>query len=265
VPADALARSRRDGVIRIGYAVEAPYAFALADGTVTGESPAVASRIVARLGIPRIAWIQTEFGSLIPELEAGRFEVVAAGLFITRGRAARVSFSEPSFRVRQALLVRRGNPLRLHSYAAAARHPAARVAVLQGAVEGELLRRLGMPAARLVAVPDALAGRVAVEAGLADALALSSPTVQLMARRQQLGLTEGAEPFEQLPEGTVRHGYGGFAFRKADRELLAAWNRELKRFIGSEEHRDLVAPFGFGAAELPGAATTAEILAEAPP
>ena len=48
---------------------------------------------------------------------------------------------------------------------------------------------------------------------------------------------------------TVNHG--GFAFRPEDEDLRAAWNVELRRFIGSSEHVALVAAFGFSAEELP--------------
>ena len=68
----SLSRLQQAGVIRIGYTVEAPYAFLKPGGEVTGESPEVAKQIVARLGIRHIEWRQVEFGALISELEAGR-------------------------------------------------------------------------------------------------------------------------------------------------------------------------------------------------
>ena len=104
------ARSGRPGFIRIGYAVEAPYAFLTPDGELTGESPEVAKRITSRLGIPRITWRQVEFASLIDELDAGRIDMIASGMFVTEERARRVAFSIPTFHTHQALLVRAGNP-----------------------------------------------------------------------------------------------------------------------------------------------------------
>lgn len=256
----SLTRLREKGVIRIGYAVEAPYAFLKGGGRVTGESPEVARRIVARLGLGRVEWCQMEFGSLLAGLESGRFDVVAAGMFITPERARRVAFSEPTFHVQQGLLVARGNPRQLHAYEQAQAQAEIRVAAIWGSVEEALLRRLGVPEARLIRVPDALAGRVAVESGVADALALSSPTIQWMALQEQLGKTEMARPF--VPAELARRerlGYGGFVFRKRDRQLQSAWNAELRAFIGSPEHRQLLAEFGFSAGELPGSITTAEI------
>jgi ABC-type amino acid transport substrate-binding protein len=71
VPRDrSLDRVVAAGEIRIAYAVEAPYAFVTEEGRVTGESPEIARRAAARLGIRRVVWRQMEFDELLPELEA---------------------------------------------------------------------------------------------------------------------------------------------------------------------------------------------------
>ncbi|MBV9773809.1 MAG: transporter substrate-binding domain-containing protein, partial [Gemmatimonadetes bacterium] len=75
-PESSLERIRREGVVRIGYAPEPPFAFRTADGRVTGESPEIARAVFRRLGVTRIRWVQTEFRSLIPELKTGRFDVI---------------------------------------------------------------------------------------------------------------------------------------------------------------------------------------------
>jgi polar amino acid transport system substrate-binding protein len=56
-------------------------------------------------------------------------------------------------------------------------------------------------------------------------------------------------------------GHGAFGFRKEDADLLAEFNKHLKEFIGSQEHLDLVTPFGFGKGYLP-TKTTAELCTE---
>lgn len=246
----SLERIRERGSIRVGYAVEAPFAFLGRDGEVTGEAPELARRVAAGLGIPRIEWRQTEFDNLIGDLEAGRIDVVAAGMFITAERERRVAFSVPTFRVRQGLLVRRGNPSGLHSYEEALSRPSLRIAVLAGSVEEQLIRTLGASAQQLVVVPDALSGQVAVEAALADGLALSSPTIRWIVLRDRLRATEPAEPFEQPPHGaTQRSGLGAFAFRAGDDRLRRAWDGALRGLLGSPEHAALTERFGFTPAE----------------
>lgn len=246
----SLERLRREGHIRIGYAVEAPYAFLTPEGEVTGESPEVAKRIVDRLGIRRIIWRNMEFGELIPELNAGRIDVIAAGLFVTEQRAKQAFFSLPTFKVRHGLLVRKETPFRFGCCYDVLTNAAVRVAVLEGSVEEEKLRGYGVSPSRIRVVPDALTGYAAVESDVVDALVLSAPAVQWMARKGRPGRTESLCDFDVFPSGG-ESAHGAFAFRKGDRRLVEAWNACLKAFLGSSEHRTLVARFGFTAAELP--------------
>lgn len=252
----SLRRHQQGRPLRIGYAIEPPYAYLTPEGEVTGESPEVAKRIAARLGFSKVEWRCVEFGSLIGELEADRIDVIAAGLYVTPERARRVAFSEATFQVRSGLLVAPGNPKRLHAPRQVVGDAGVRLAVLAGSVEEALYRSLGVPDSRLVVVPDALTGQSAVASGLANALALSSPSVLWMARRTAGGRVEEAHPFEALAGEKL--GCGAFAFRKEDRALLRAWNRELLRFVGSEEHAALVAAFGFVPSDLPHAIARGE-------
>lgn len=241
---DSLTRLQAAGVIRIGYAVEPPFAFVDARGEVTGESPEVARRVVPALGIPRIEWRQVEFGKLIDELEAGRIDTIAAGMFVTAERASRVAFSVPSFHVSPGLLVADGNPLRLHGALDAFERPGVRLAVIAGSVEESLLRQRDVEADRLIRVPDALTGRRTVETGLADALVLSSPTVRWMATDQVLGRSD---VLVSTASGGSLAGYGrgAFAFRQSDAALRQAWDAVLREYVGGPDHRQLLARLGF--------------------
>lgn len=237
----SLTHARRRG-LRIGYAVEAPYAFVDARGEVTGESPAIARHVARALGVDEVAWVQTAFERLMPELEAGRFDVIASGLFVTAARAQRVAFSRPTFRVGSALLVRGDAGEVPRSCGELVAHPAMRVAVVAGAVEGERLRACGVSEAQLVVVPDAASGRTVVQTGMALGLALSGPTLRWMAS------SAGDVRVEPLWLGGTSAvlDYGAFAFRRRDRALREAWDAELARFLGTPAHRRLVAAFGFG-------------------
>jgi len=248
-------------VIRVGYAIEAPFAFVAGDGTVTGESPEIAREVIRRLGIGRVEWVQTSFPDLLDHLAAGRFDVVAAGMFVTAQRARQALFSRPTFRVRQGLLVQPGNPKRLHSYADAARADGVRIAVLSGSIEEHVLLRLGLPQSGLFLVPDARTGWVAVASRGVDGLALSIQSIRWMARTASASPVEIAEPFEQPPDAVAgRLGFGAFAFRLEDRRLRDAWDDVLRSFVGSEAHLRLVAPFGFTATELPGGVSVADLV-----
>ncbi len=95
-----------------------------------------------------------------------------------------------------------------------------------------------------------------VRAGQVDAFACTVLTAQDLLRRARDDGVEIAEPFEQpVIDGREQVGYGAFGFRKGDRALRAAFNRELHGFLGSAAHLELVRPFGFGEATLPRGAT----------
>lgn len=239
-------KTDKTGRIRIGYAVEAPYAFLTEEGEVTGEGPEIARRISIAMGRGEPEWILTEFGSLLRDLRAGRFDVIAAGMFVTRERERIAAFSKPTARVGPGLLVARGNPLRLAGYRDAAKNGRARIAVLAESIEERRLQAEGMDGERVVAVPDPMAGLALLKSGHVDGLALSLPTVRWMAAKpDSAGSVEAVAANDAVSgdEGAV-----AFVFRKDDEQLRANWNRALDGFLGSVEHRRIEAEFGFALA-----------------
>src|SRR5437762_12766307 len=92
-----LERAKKQGFIRVGFANEAPFAYATPDGKLTGEAPEIAKVILKKMGIPEVDGVLTEFGSLIPGVKAHRFDVIAAGMFINPKRCQEIAFSEPSY------------------------------------------------------------------------------------------------------------------------------------------------------------------------
>ncbi|GGX87512.1 ectoine/hydroxyectoine ABC transporter substrate-binding protein EhuB [Litchfieldella qijiaojingensis] len=246
---------RERGAVRAAFANESPYGYVNEEGVLTGESPEVARVIFGRLGVENLDGILTEWASLLPGLNAGRWDMVAAGMFITPERCKEVAFSNPSYMMGQSFLVQAGNPHDLHSYADVANNDEVTLGVLAGAVERGYARDAGIPDSQVQELPDQTSMLAAVRSGRIDAAALTSVSIERMA---QLGgdRVERAEPFDTPPEAI---GYGGFAFRKADEALIEEFNVHLADFIGSEEHRELVRPFGFTEANLPGDVTAAEL------
>lgn len=243
-----LTEAREQGYIRVGFANEAPYGYATPAGELTGEAPEVAKAVLQRIGIEEVDGVLTEFGSLIPGLLAGRFDMIAAGMFITPERCEQVQFSEPSYGIGQAFLVEEGNPQNITDYASIAKNPELKLAVMAGAVEAGYAEQAGIPQDQLMVLPDQSSLISAIKAGRADAAALTALSIAQMA-----GMTDGVESTE--PFGTVAGksvvGHGGFAFRKEDTELYEAFNTELKNYIGTEEHIAAVTPHGFGEGFMP--------------
>ena len=198
----------------------------------------------ARLGRGEPEWVLTEFAALIEQLEAGRFDVIAAGMFITEERAGRVAFSRVTGRVRPGLLVERGNPHGLHTYADAVARAGVRLAVLEGSVEERTLLKKGLPAERLMVVPDAVSGLALLKTRRVDGLALSQPTVGWMAEQaDNRDEVEAASPF--TPPQDAGEGRVAFSFRRGDGRLRRAWDEALAEFLQSDEHRRIAKQFGF--------------------
>lgn len=247
------------GFLRAGFADEPPYAFVDEEGRIRGESPAVLHAAAGGLGIPEVRWVLLDFGELIPALESGRIDVIAAGMFRTPERMQQVGFTLPTYCADGALLVARHNPLGLHGLADLPERGAV-LAVLYGSVEERAAQILDIPEDQLLAVPDSDTAFEAVLAGNADALALTAPTARYLAARAPDRL-ELARPFEPSPEvEELLGGCGSFAVRRNDRELRAALDGFLRSFVGSERHLQLVAPFGFAAREVTAAADAGDAL-----
>lgn len=249
---DSLDRVRQRSELRVGYAIEPPYVLLRQDGTPGGESPEVAREVARRLGV-RVSWVLTDFDQLIPGLEAGRFDMIAAGLFITPARQQRVRYSRPTLRVRPGWLRRAGSSAPLGTYAEAGRRSDLRLVVLRGSVEAALLESVSPRAASVLVVPDARAGREAVATGRGDGLALSLPTVSYMASQSAGRLV--AEPADG-PD--VKPDLVALAFRPADAALARAADATLQEYLRSPEHMALLRTLGLGEADLPRATDAAD-------
>lgn len=244
----SLARVRANGGLRVGYAVEPPFAMVTQSGDVTGESPETARLVAEQLGIGRVDWVQTEFRELVPGLRARRFDMVAAGMTITAERDRQLRFSDPMLRVQPGWLMRRAGARALPDRATAARLPALRIAVLQGSTEEAQLRAAGMAEERMLSVSEAAQGAVAVQEGRADALALSLPSVRRLAGEDPgrlLAIPALGAAGSALPDDVA------FAFHPADADLQAAWNQAQAQVLGTPRHLALMASFGFTADDLP--------------
>ena len=254
------------GPVRIGYSNEAPFAFYdNRTGKLTGESVEVTRRVLAEMGITQVEGVITEFASLIPGLKAGRFDLIAAGMWILPPRCREILFSEPLSCILQGMLVQQGNPLNLHSYLDVTRHESARLGVVAGGVELMFARATGIPESRLFIFPDQPSAVAGLQAGRVDANAGPAPAHRDLLRKPSTSELEAIDPFVQpRAAGLPARTCSGIGFRKEDRKHLDEFNRHLTAFIGTPEHLELIRTFGFTEVELPAGMTTEELCAGAP-
>ncbi|MBB0229706.1 ectoine/hydroxyectoine ABC transporter substrate-binding protein EhuB [Streptomyces calidiresistens] len=240
---DPLERLRARGVVRLGIASEIPYSYIDEDdGSLTGQSPAIAREIFGRLGIERFQPVLTEFGSLIPGLRARQFDVVAAGMWISPERCEQVIFSDPDYVAKDAFIVAEGNPLGITDYASLA-ESGATSATGPGWFQRDYAVGNGVDPGSIGTYPDQLAGLNAVRHGRIDAFFGTAPTMTA-AVREGSGV-EVTEPFVPVVDGEEQLGAGGFAFRPDETALRDAFNTELHDLKATGRLLELVEPYGF--------------------
>ncbi len=256
-----LSRIKARGYITVGYADEAPFAYVdPRTGKLTGESPTVLRAVMKKLGVRHIRGVLTNFGALIPALKAGRFDVIAAGMYITPERCRQIAFSNPTFAIGDGFVVKKGNPLHLHSYADFLHHPHRLLGVVQGAIEYNYAREVGIPARQIRMFPDAPSALAAVENGRVNAYAGTELTVRRLVRKSPGANIAVAEPFHNpIIKGVKQIGYGAFGFRRRNVRLRRAVDKVLKTYVPSPAHLRAVKRFGFTAADMPGTVTADEL------
>ena len=245
------------GTITVGFANEAPYGYTDQSGKLTGEAPELARVIFKELGINEIKGVQVDFGGLIGGLNAKRFDAIAAGMFITPERCASAAFANPEYVAKSAFMVKKGNPKGLKE----AKDPGekgATVGVLTGAVEADYAAKTGVPKDKIKTFADQASAFEGLKSGRIDAIWLTRISLaDLLSKHENEGF-EVTEPFTPVIDGKEQFGAGAFAFRKADTDLLNAWNERLDMLKRENRLLPILEPFGFTEAELPGPDDTAD-------
>jgi polar amino acid transport system substrate-binding protein len=257
-----LEQARERGFIRVGFANEVPYAYANPDGTLTGQAVEVARAVFAELGITEMDGVLTEFGSLIPGLQANRFDVITAGMYVTPTRCEQVAFADPEYQIGEGIVVPEGNPMSITSYQDIADNPEIRVGTGAGWLEYDYMVAVGVAENQIVTFPDAPAGMAGLQADRIDVFTGTSLTMREIAGRTN-GVTF-VEDFEQpMIDGETVISYGAAAFRTADADFRDAYNEVLAQMKEDGRLAEIIEPFGFGATELPGDMTSAEFCGDA--
>ncbi len=231
--------------LRVGYAVEPPYVTLDPDGRVGGEAAEVLRAALRATGEPEPVWVHVPFAQLIHQLEMGRIDVIAAGLFITPERSRRVAFSRPTLAVATALLVRRGNPEQLHNLSDLSGDNGLKLAVLEGAAEAGQARGHGIASRSLVGVAEVDDALALLRRGEVTAFALSAPSLRHVARSTPD--LELIEPEDLDLDSDI--GLPAFAWRRGD-PRLAPFDRALGLYLGSTPHLQLVRTLGYTQAEV---------------
>ena len=226
-----------------------PYAYVDENGELTGTDVDTLKAVLGKLGGQIADAKAIEWGALIPGVKSNRFDVVAAGMFVTPKRCAEVRFSEPTFGIQQTLIVTKGNPHGVTDYDSIA-EMGLTVAVVSGAAQAGYAEASGVPDDKIMQIPDNPTAIAALRADRAQVYALSVPGSREVVKGVPEQDLEMVPPFK-IVAGKLAMPHGAFAFRKEDGDFVDAFNVELTSFIGSPEHLAIFEKHGMEADELP--------------
>jgi polar amino acid transport system substrate-binding protein len=238
--------------IRIGFANEVPWAYPGENNEPLGFANVHTVGVLKKMGVKNIEPVVTEWGGLIPGLNANRFDVITGGMYILGTRCENVNFSEPMGVFGDAFIVAAGNPKGINTYQDI-KDSGAKLVTGAGYNIVEVAKKEGISESNIMTVPGPTEILAAVKAGRADAGGVTFFTAQNLAKESG-GAVEVTDP-AALPEYTKN--WVGIAFRKSDTDFLAAFNEAQAEYLGSDEMLSAVGEFEYTKAQLPGDVTTA--------
>jgi polar amino acid transport system substrate-binding protein len=204
------------GTLRVGVAVYAPWALRSENGDLRGFEVDVANKLAADMGVePQIvayAWKQ-----LLPALESGEIDVIAAGMTITPERALRVNFSQP-YESGGIALAANSSSTSEATTLEDLNSAHYRLGAVKDSVAASLVQRV-LPNAKLVTFKDSEAATQALVEGKVDGYLEEQPVPEFLALEHPGKI--------DVPLGRpLLETRSGFAVGKGDPDFLAfldAW------------------------------------------
>jgi polar amino acid transport system substrate-binding protein len=243
---------KKRGYIRIAVANEIPYGYMDPSGDAKGAGPDVAKAVVKQLGIEpaNIQWVVTNFSSLIPGLQANRFDMTASEMAIRPERCEKVAYSEPNTSYGEGLLGVKGDPKNLHPSSDLTKE-GLKVAVMAGADQLNMMQKLGVPESNIVTIASNADAISTVATGRADAYAATGLTASELAKKSDK--VELASDFKDpVIDGKEARSWGGFNFNKDSADLRDKFNEALVKFKKTDEWKKILEGYGFTPADIKG-------------
>jgi len=212
--ARALQQVLLGGTLRVGVALYVPWAARTANGELIGFEVDVAKRLAADMGL-KVEILTYDIGRLIPALESGEIDLIAAGLSIRPDRALHVNFSQPYADSGLALAAQKKSTADVKSLADLddGRYT---IAAIGGSVAAEFLGQF-LPHAKLQAFENADAASAALLAGKVDGYLEDEPVPTFLA-------LENSDKIDVPLDHPLLVSKAGFAVNKGDPDFLAFLN-----------------------------------------
>lgn len=257
---DLLGTIQRRGFVRIGIANEVPFAYEHA-GRATGQAPEVARAVLERMGLGEVRHTVVEYGALVPSLQDGDVDLLAAGMYATAELAEQALLSDPDYCSAVVFVVPEGNPLELRDFASVAAAGAS-LGVLGGSPEEGYASASGVRDQDMVRFPDVSGLLDGLIAGRVDAAAATD--VAVAANQDLLTDVDTTDAFVPELDGAAQLLCGAYAF--TDPGFRDAFNDTLSEMKERGEILAILEPFGFSEESVEAARdlTLEDLLAQTP-
>lgn len=239
-----MTHSDRRDTVTLAYIDEPPFGWTQADGVATGADVELADTILRAIGVETIVHHATTFAELLPGVANEQWDINVP-LFITAERATHVNFSVPVWAIGDGFLVPAGNPKQLTDYVSLAHRADARLGIITGQVQHLAATHAGVSAAQITLFDEQSDAIDALRSGAIDAYASTALGNRIVAERVGTDVVSAVahEAGHSVPRGA-------FSFSKRNHALLEAFDRQLRIYLGSADHRERMGRYGFTAAEI---------------
>ena len=233
--------------IKIAFIEEPPFYWTDPDHSVTGADIELADVVLRAIGVSAIEYHSTSFKELLPGVQDGRWDMNVP-IFVTPERAERVAFSAPVWAIGDGFLVRHdGKPNTFTSYEAVAAQKSARLGMVAGTVQFNSAQSAGVNDGQIVFFKSQTDAVAALVAGKIDAYASTAVGSRVLAHAnkelESVALEQGKD---------CNAPVGAFSFNKNNYGLVQAMNGQLRKYLGSVDHRARMAKYGITKTEIDG-------------
>jgi polar amino acid transport system substrate-binding protein len=207
-----------------------PFEYVDENGNIVGFDIDLIRLVAQKAGFKDIEIVSMDFDALIPALQQGKIDVIAAGMTITPEREKVVDFTIPYWEVDQAVIVSKTSsfkPTKLEDLAGKT------VGVETGTTAASYLKdyvkkhnvdiKIKEYSSYVLAVQDLINGRI-------DAVMLDVPVAKMFAKKYPVEIAFVVKTGEKY----------GFAVKKGNKELLDKLNKALQEVMNSPEWEKLV-------------------------
>lgn len=208
-----LAGVKAAGQIVMATSPDFPPFESLEGGKVVGIEVEIMEKIAAKLGVT-LKIEQVNFDSVLPGIQAGKYDVGVSGITIDEDRKKNADFTDPYFEAAQVIVVKSDSTI-----ASKADLAGKKISVQTGTTAEKYCLTNDYQVSAFEANNDAFA---ALTAGKVDAWVVDNEVA--------VAMIKGNDEVKKLDENMTTEPYG-FAFPKGSTTLVEAFNTEINAMI----------------------------------